>query len=643
MNRNTATPEKSARQATGLRGHRLHRTVQTGAQHRTECSQTSATPHRCSEGRTAPPSASPGARIARTPGLARRSGVRFATACLLLLLAALAGGGAAHAQVTCADPSLGSSNTEAWRASVTVANLGAAGYGYASGSLGSALDNTDFTIWSARAMMVQAVSVEADGALNLLLDTALTTTEKAALTLYVCDTAFAFTNATLTTHSATSHEYRWTGTLDWSSATTRTLRASVAANADLNSLSLTGATLEPTFASATTSYTTTVENTVSRITVAPVAYLHSATVSFLDGDDTALGDADPTSTRTFEVDLDEGVNTVKVKVTAKGTTTTRTYAVKVVRKTAPGAPQSVAATALDTKVVLSWAAPQFDGGDAITHYEYRWKMNPGAYSTWTEVEDGADTGTSAADETSATVAGLMNGYPHSFQVRAVNDVADGAAVTRTATPIAASCAAPRLASAHGTLWSATLGVGTSVGGADTYHGFFAAASAQATPVGTLNDTTIEIGAQTYTVKSLVTRTSGGSTTLQLGLASTIATSQKDHLTLQVCGDAHTFASSTYTQPLGGHRYTWTYTGTSWAEVSMRKIAITGPLPGAPAGVTATAADGRVRLSWEAPETATGDPALTRYQYRHALGTPGSAQHRLGGRARRRRHGHGRER
>ena len=105
--------------------------------------------------------------------------------------------------------------------------------------------------------------------------------------------------------------------------------------------------------------------------------------------------------------------------------------------TAPGAPQNFEATAGNTKVTLSWAAPASNGGGAITKYRYRYSTGSVVSSgtAWTDVPDGSDAGTSTADETGVTVSGLMNGTGYAFEVLAVNSVGEGAqAGPVTATP-----------------------------------------------------------------------------------------------------------------------------------------------------------------------------------------------------------------
>ena len=105
-------------------------------------------------------------------------------------------------------------------------------------------------------------------------------------------------------------------------------------DATLSGLSLSEGTLDPVFASGTTSYTATVRNAVSSITVTPTRSDGNATLEYLDGSDTALVDGDG-NTSGFQIDLDQGENTVKIKVTAEDDAATETYAVIVTRNRPP--------------------------------------------------------------------------------------------------------------------------------------------------------------------------------------------------------------------------------------------------------------------------------------------------------------------
>ena len=96
--------------------------------------------------------------------------------------------------------------------------------------------------------------------------------------------------------------------------------------------------------------------------------------------------------------------------------------------TAPGAPESLMATAGDAEVVLEWTAPASSGGLAVRRYEVRHAAGDSvpADTPWQ----------SAGLDLERTIADLTNGQPYAFEVRAVNIVGAGAAATARATPLA---------------------------------------------------------------------------------------------------------------------------------------------------------------------------------------------------------------
>ena len=102
-------------------------------------------------------------------------------------------------------------------------------------------------------------------------------------------------------------------------------------------------TLDPTFATDTTSYAASVANDIDRITVTPETTDDSATVEYLDASDAAITDADG-STEGHQVALDVGANVIKVEVTAADSVTTQTYTLTVTR----AAQLSVVSIAADT-------------------------------------------------------------------------------------------------------------------------------------------------------------------------------------------------------------------------------------------------------------------------------------------------------
>ena len=103
-------------------------------------------------------------------------------------------------------------------------------------------------------------------------------------------------------------------------------RAAPAASSDasLSGLALSGVTLSPDFAAATTSYTASVYNSVTSTTVTAEQTDDDAKVVItpVDADLSAEG---------YQVSLNVGSNVVSVKVTAEDGTTTRTYTVTVTR------------------------------------------------------------------------------------------------------------------------------------------------------------------------------------------------------------------------------------------------------------------------------------------------------------------------
>ena len=105
-------------------------------------------------------------------------------------------------------------------------------------------------------------------------------------------------------------------------------------DATLSALSVSGATLSPAFAAATTDYSMTVANAVSQVTITATTSESTATIEYLDGSDATRTDAD-TMTAGLQVNLSVGSNIVKVKVTAPDTTTTKTYTVNVLRGAVP--------------------------------------------------------------------------------------------------------------------------------------------------------------------------------------------------------------------------------------------------------------------------------------------------------------------
>jgi subtilisin family serine protease len=87
---------------------------------------------------------------------------------------------------------------------------------------------------------------------------------------------------------------------------------------------------------------------------------------------------------------------------------------------APSAPSGLTAVAGNSQVQLSWSAPSFDGGAAVSDYVVQYSTDG---TTWTTFDDGVSV------SRSATVPNLVNGVTHTFRVAASNSVGTGATST----------------------------------------------------------------------------------------------------------------------------------------------------------------------------------------------------------------------
>ncbi len=128
------------------------------------------------------------------------------------------------------------------------------------------------------------------------------------------------------------------GTTDTSATAAVNIVAAASPDADLTNLALSAGTLTPSFATATTSYTATVANGVTSVTVTPTASDANATIT-VNGTTVASGAA------SGAIALSVGANTITTVVTAEDGTTTKTYTVTVTRE-APSASSDADLTSL---------------------------------------------------------------------------------------------------------------------------------------------------------------------------------------------------------------------------------------------------------------------------------------------------------
>lgn len=96
---------------------------------------------------------------------------------------------------------------------------------------------------------------------------------------------------------------------------------------ELTNLTLSSGTLSPTFSSRTNSYTATVLNSVSTITITPTANDSNATI-------TVNGNITQSGTSSVDISLNIGANTITILLT-KATKTSATYTVVVTRQSPP--------------------------------------------------------------------------------------------------------------------------------------------------------------------------------------------------------------------------------------------------------------------------------------------------------------------
>jgi fibronectin type 3 domain-containing protein len=285
---------------------------------------------------------------------------------------------------------------------------------------------------------------------------------------------------------------------------------------------------------------------------------------------------------------------------------------------APAAPAAVVASPGDSQVILSWAAPS--GADAYKVYR-----------------NGTLVTSTAITATTFTDSGLTNGTTYSYYVVAFkqNSAPSAASGTVTATPQAASVGTPTgLAATAGDAqisltWNASAGAtsyqilrnGTQVG---------TSASASYTDTALTNGT-----AYTYTVKAVIGGVTSSASTSVSATPIAAAPTAPTGVTATV-GSAQ--IGLTWTAPAGADKYSVYRNGTLVASVTSPSYTDTGltngttysyyivafkqnsaasaasaPItatpvaakPATPTGVTATAGNAQVVVSWTAVSGATG--------------------------------------
>ncbi|MCY9597385.1 hypothetical protein PC41400_08855 [Paenibacillus chitinolyticus] len=167
------------------------------------------------------------------------------------------------------------------------------------------------------------------------------------------------------------------GTTQKTYTVTVTRAAPLSTNANLNNLTLSAGTLNPSFASGTTSYTAGVANNVTSVDVTPTLADGTATLK-VNGSTVTSGNASPVS-------LNVGANTITVLVTAQDGTTQKTYTITVTR----AAPLSTNANLNNLTLSTGTLNPAFASG--TTSYTAGVANNVSSINVTPTVADGTAT------------------------------------------------------------------------------------------------------------------------------------------------------------------------------------------------------------------------------------------------------------
>ena len=242
-----------------------------------------------------------------------------------------------------------------WSTTMTVAEIQAGEHGYSSSAMKGELGDDDFEYGSPAVTYTVDVLTVGTRAVSFIVDSA-GLPESDTLTLELAGHEFPFSarrSFSDTTnwfwespdeldHPATEFPVGTTATVclrtEAQTCPSGDIMTPLSTDATLRGLSLAlgtgvvrpGATLSPTFASATTTYTASVANSFDEVTVRPTTNHASADFEIQDADGNALADAD-TNAADHQVALAVGQTVIKVEVTAEDGTSTQTYTVTVTR------------------------------------------------------------------------------------------------------------------------------------------------------------------------------------------------------------------------------------------------------------------------------------------------------------------------
>ena len=277
------------------------------------------------------------------------------------------------------------------------------------------------------------------------------------------------------------------------------------------------------------------------------------------------------------------------------------------QRTVPDPPEVSAIADGTSTIVVSWSAPENDGGSAITGY--RLQVSTDGVSPWsTLVQNTTDTsythttGLSAGDTRYYRVYAI-NGIGTSQPSAVVSDMTQGAGNTCTVN------------TAAGDLWCGVVTVALyTVGGLDFAYGFVdASVTTNTSDTGALSEETFSVGPNNYTIDvatvGLAGNDEGG---LTISLTSALDAADRAKLVLHVGSASFGFSDSVLDS--ANSTYRWD-TGLDWSlstSITLRLRRVPAA-PGAPTNLMAEADGGtRIGLTWTAPVD-NGGSAITGYR------------------------------
>ena len=252
-----------------------------------------------------------------------------------------------------------------------------------------------------------------------------------------------------------------------------------------------------------------------------------------------------------------------------------------------GKPTGLTATASgDAQIDLSWTAPRFVGGSAITGY--RVEVSEDGSTGWSDLV--ADTGNT---DTSYTHSGLAPGSTRHYRVSAINAVG-----TSEPSEVVSDTTATTCTPNPDDIWCGVVTVGAYNFGRLIFYGFDSS-------VGNLSDTGFRVGTNSYTIDSVLGRTG-----LNFSLTRSLTAADRAKLVLYVGSASFAFSDSPDPTPI--HTYQWRNSGLDWSSEDYVTLRLRLEAPGQPTNLVAEANGSRqIDLTWEAPAD-DGGSAITGY-------------------------------